>query len=336
MHLSPYLDEGDIVRVDGRIDGAAISNLARHQIVLPGKHYLVNLLIKSFHDRTHNGTEYILAELRQIYWILNARTSIKKVAWQCFNCRKLKSKAVTLYMSNLPTFRMEYQRPPFTDTSLDFFDPMFIKQRRSRLKRWGCLFACMVTRAVLLELVESLDTDSFINALQRFINRRGKPNTLLSGCGSNFKGATRALKFGHQELNQDKITYFTDQQNIKWKFNPPSSPHMRGQWERLVRVVKLSLLHVIKNRILTDFQMMTVFTEVENIVNNRPLTANSDNVKVFEALTHNHFLIRRNFCNNNHLGETRISDLCSRKRWRQVQLLPQHFWRRWLKEYLPT
>ena len=95
---SPYLDEDDIVRVGGRIDGAAIPNLAIHQIILPGKHYLINLLIKSFHDRTHNETEYILAELRQMYWILNAR------AWQCFNCCKVKSNTVTPYMSNLPTF----------------------------------------------------------------------------------------------------------------------------------------------------------------------------------------------------------------------------------------
>ena len=74
-----------------------------------------------------------------------------------FTCRKLKLKAVTLYMSNLPTFPMDHQSPPFTNTGLDFFGPMFIKQQLSRLKRWGCLFACMVTQAVHLELVESLD-----------------------------------------------------------------------------------------------------------------------------------------------------------------------------------
>ena len=103
---------------------------------------------------------------------------------------------------------------------------------------------------------------------------------------------------------------------------------MGGPWERLVRIVKVSLLHVMKDRIFTNFEMMTVFTKIENIVNNRPLTANSNNVKDFEALTPNHFLVRRNFCNNNHLGETRINDLCSRKRWRQAQLLIQHLWSR--------
>ena len=92
----------------------------------------------------------------------------------------------------------------------------------------------------------------------------------------------------------------------------------------------------IKDRILNDFQMMTVFTEVENIVNNRPLKSNCHNVKDFEALTPNHFLIRKNVCNSNHLCETRANDLCSRKRWRQVQVLIQNFWSHWLKEYLPT
>ena len=104
VQLSPYLSEGDIVKVIGHIDGAATPNLARYQIILPGKHYLVNILIKSFHNKTHNGTEYILAELRQMYWLVNARTSIKRVARQCFEYCKLKSKGITPYMTNLPTF----------------------------------------------------------------------------------------------------------------------------------------------------------------------------------------------------------------------------------------
>ena len=48
MQLHLYLDEDGIVRVGGRIDRAAIPNLTRHKMVLPGKHYLVNLLVKSF------------------------------------------------------------------------------------------------------------------------------------------------------------------------------------------------------------------------------------------------------------------------------------------------
>ena len=166
-----------------------------------------------------------------------------------FTCRKLKLKAVTPYMSNLPTFPMDYQSPPFTNTGLDFFGPMFIKQQRSRLKRWGCLFASMVTQAVHLELVESLDR--LIYKCPAEIHQK-KRQTQYTGARLwiQFQRATRELNFGHPKLNLDKITNFTDHQIIKWKFNPPSSPHMGGAWERLVRVVKLSLLHIIKDRIL--------------------------------------------------------------------------------------
>lgn len=83
---------------------------------------------------------------------------------------------------------------------------------------------------------------------------------------------------------------------------------MEGTWKKLVPVVKVSLFHVIKDKILTDFQMMTAFTEVQNIVNKRPLMANSDKVKDSEARALKHFLIARNYFNNSHLGETRAND----------------------------
>ena len=137
----------------------------------------------------------------------------------------------------------------------------------------------MVTRTIHVELAEAMDKDSLLNTLQRFINRRGRPNTILFDYGSNLKGAVNELKLQLPELNQEKISNFTVKQNIQWKFNPPSAPHMGGCWERLVQTVKRSLFHIIRDRVLTDFQMLTAFTEVEVIVNNRPLTANSDDVK---------------------------------------------------------
>ena len=139
-----------------------------------------------------------------------------------------------------------------------------------------------------------MDTDSFINALWRFISRRGKPNITVSDCGSNFKGAVKELRLEHSSLNQMKIREFTKKQHIVWEFNPPSSPHMGSSWDRLIRLVKASLFNIVRDRILTYFQMITVFTEVENMVNNQPKTANSDSADNLEAPTPNHFLTGRN------------------------------------------
>ena len=110
---------------------------------------------------------------------------------------------------------------------------------------------------------------------------------------------------------------------------------MGGAWERLVGCVKVALRNIVKERLVTDFQLMTLLTEVETIINSRPLTETSDDINDLEALTPNHFLLGRA---NRHLpmGVFTDHDLCSRKRWRQVQLLADHFWKRFRKEYLPS
>ena len=120
-----------------------------------------------------------------------------------------------------------------------------------------------------------------------------------------------------------------------WKSNPPSSSHTGGSWKRLVRVVKTSLFIIVKGRILTHFQMNTVFTEVENMVNNRTITINSDSANDLEALTPNHFLVGRNDIDMRYLAKLIKEDMFNRKRWRQVQVITQHLWQRSLKEYLP-
>ena len=128
-------------------------------------------------------------------------------------------------------------------------------------------------------------------------------NQTLSDCGSNFKGTVKELKLRHSSLNQMNITEFTERQHIGWKFTPPISLHMSGSWERLVRVVKTSLFKIIKDRIVTDFHVIIVFTEVKNMVNNQPITANSDSADDLEALTPNHFLILKNANDMSYFGK---------------------------------
>ena len=86
----------------------------------------------------------------------------------------------------------------------------------------------MVTRAVHLEVVKSMETDSSINALRRFVARRGPPSDIYSNNGTNFVGADRELKQSLQEWNQSQIADFLSQKGIQWHFNPPASPHFGG------------------------------------------------------------------------------------------------------------
>ena len=96
------------------------------------------------------------------------------------------------------------------------------------MKWYGVLFTCLAIRAVHVEVVHSLDTGSFIDALRRFIARRGQPKEIRSDNGSNFVGGERELREAIAGWNQDQVHQFLLQKSIKWTFNPPASSHFGG------------------------------------------------------------------------------------------------------------
>ena len=112
---------------------------------------------------------------------------------------------MTQQMASLPKCRLTAYEPPFSFTDMDLFGPIYVKHGRRTAKRWCCLFTCLTTRSVHLEVVNSMDTDEFIMCLRRFINRRGDVKELRCDNGSNFVGSERELKKSLREWNQGQI-----------------------------------------------------------------------------------------------------------------------------------
>ena len=333
--LTPFI-ENDIIRVGGRLRRAEISHDSKHPIILPKNHPITELIVMDDHKKNgHVGRDHVLSNLRQHYWIIHGRSAVKSVLRKCFLCRVRRAKQRFPLMSDLPEGRVAWKQPPFSHSGVDLFGPILVKQGRKRLKRWGVLFTCLTIRCVHLEVVESPDTDDFINALRRFVNRRSCLTNMYSDCGTNFKGASAELKEVIENFDKAKINAFATTHKIVWHFNPPAAPHMGGVWERLVKSVKEVLTATMQDRVLTDPQFATALTEVESILNNRPLTSASNDVMDFEALTPNHILsgLHRNWST---ILDTDERDILSRRKWRQVQGTSHDFWQRWRKEYLPT
>ena len=90
--------------------------------------------------------------------------------------------------------------------------------------------------ATYLEMARSLDTDSCINALRRFISRRGQIKHMRSDNGTNLVGAKRELQGAISSWNKEKILNTMLQHGIQWTFNPPAASHHGGVWERLIRM----------------------------------------------------------------------------------------------------
>ena len=236
--LNPLLDEMGILRVGGRLENTLIDYDAKHPIILPYRDHVTDLIISQHHQKTgHLGQEYVLSSLRHQYWVIKGRSAVRRVISGCFLYKKLGAVRGEQLLGDPPKERLMSEEPPFTHVGVDYFGPLYVHQGRRNVKRYGCLFTCLAVRAIHIEVVYSLNTDGFINALQRFVNLRVCPTTIFSDNGTNFRAGEKELR---ESLiwKQTTIHDFLRQKNIIWKFNPPGASHIGGAWERIIRSIR--------------------------------------------------------------------------------------------------
>ena len=334
LRLDPFLQDG-MLRVGGRIKRANFDLSIIHPVIIPKNSQVAQLLIAHFHQKTgHMGANTTLSEIRASgYWILSGKSMVAAHVYKCVTCRKLRGKTQLQKMADLPEDRLD-PSPPFTYSAVDLFGPFLVKEGRSQRKRWGAMFVCMVSRAIHIEVVHDLTTDSFINAYRRFISRRGPIRQLRCDRGTNFVGAKNELDSERirQKLTSDDCDYF------EFKMNFPHASHMGGVWERMIRSARnaLSSLLISQPCTLDDELLHTLLLEAEAIVNSRPLTYNSTTDVSSEPLTPMQLLTLKSKEVFPPPGAFVKEDLYCRKRWRKVQYLATQFWRRWISEFIPT
>ena len=151
-------------------------------------------------------------------------------------------------------------------------------------------------KAVHLELVSDLTTESFLACLQRFMSRRGKPAVLWSDHGKNFVGArreiTELIEFLDSKKTRKSVSEFCMVKNVEWQFIPPHAPHFVGLWEAAVKSFKMHLRKVVGNVKLNFEEMSTVLTHIEACLNSRPIAPGSGDSGV-QILTLGYFLVGR-------------------------------------------
>ncbi|XP_013185504.2 uncharacterized protein LOC106131061 [Amyelois transitella] len=340
--LNPYLDDDGLLRVGGRLDRTAtfLNVNKRHPIILPAKAHLTNLIIKDTHERTiHGGIQIMINHLRTKYWVIDAKNQVKHYIRNCVICIRYASQRREQLMGQLPTARVTPMRP-FKRSGVDYAGPIAIRTSKGRghhaYKGYICLFICMVTRAIHLEVVSDLTAQGFIAAFKRFVARRGHCAELFSDNGTNFVGAERELKsllFTEKSRLLPEIANWLSTNGTEWHFIPPHSPNFGGLWEAGVKSTKYHLRRIIGTSTLTFEEMSTLLSQIEACLNSRPLSSLSSSADDPEPLTPGHFLI----------GEPLVlvpdanyetSNMTSLKRWQFMQRMVQDFWRRWSQEYL--
>ncbi|XP_045488936.1 uncharacterized protein LOC123690116 [Pieris rapae] len=337
--LNPFIDDKGLLRVGGRLRHSELPYNHKHPLLLPNRTPLGDLIITDRHEKNaHVGLNTLLAIIHQQFWILSARRAIRNVIFKCIPCYRLKASLTQPQMGDLPPDRITAARP-FSGVGTDFAGPFSIKVSSLRnakiVKGYLCVFVCLVTKSVHLEVVSSLSTEAFIACLSRFVSRRGLPNLIRSDCGTNFKGSERYLGEVYKFLteNQLPIESSLSRRGIKWKFSPAGYPSWGGIFEAVVKVAKTHIRRIIGESVLTYEELATVFCNIESVLNSRPLCPISSDPNDLEALTPGHFLIGAplNALPEYPFVDTPINRL---SRFQLLQQLSQSFWKRFNIEYL--
>ena len=205
--LHPFIDSFSLLRVGGRGRNTDMEPSVVHPIILPGKHPITSLIVSSEHRRLmHAGPTLLTVSLNRRYHIIGYRKIVRSITQSCVTCRRTTVKPNPQVLGQLPPERLTPDSV-FSRVGVDYAGPFTVKYGPTRkpklVKTYGCVFVSLTIKAVHLELVSDLTTDTFIATLRRFIARRGKPTLIWSDHGTNFVGAARELK--------DFIAFFQNQ-----------------------------------------------------------------------------------------------------------------------------
>ena len=327
ISLNLFTDSDGVIRSKSRLsNGKLIDDNVMKPILLLPTSYFTKLVVWRAHEEVlHAGTDITLNRIRNKYWILSGRQTVRKLIKPCVICKRFQGKPPLPPPSPaLPDYRVcsEY---PFQSTGFDFAGPLLVRDIYSRdndmFKCYILVLTCATTRGVHLELCSDMSASTFINGFKRFIHRKGIPSRVVSDNFQTFKSTEITTFFKHFEITWEPILEL--------------SPWWGGFYERLNRIIKSSLRKVIGNAKLKFDELNTLLIEVESMLNSRPLTyLSEENYDV--AITPYHMMFGRNILNNCYVNKDLNVDITKKdvnNRVKYMEVVLQHFWNRFYVEY---
>ncbi|XP_046399958.1 uncharacterized protein LOC124166473 [Ischnura elegans] len=338
--LSPFLCESGLLRVGGRLQYSTLPFEEKHPIILPKDSHFTKLLVEYAHITTlHGGPQLMLSYLNRFCWIIHGRRLVQRVFRNCIKCTRFVGQPLSQQMAPLPVERLTPRRP-FSYTGLDYAGPIWLRTSKGRgsksHKGYIVVFICLVTRAIHLEIVTDLTTDSFLAAYHRFTGRRGHCSILYSDNATTFRGAAKEINrlFAATSKLTAEVALQIAKEGTSWTFIPPRAPHFGGIWEAAVRSFKHHLKRVLGDNTLTYEELSTLLVQIEACLNSRPLTYINSELNDFVILTPGHFLIGSSLLAP---PEPFMEDDLQKtfgSRWKQMACMRNSFWKTWRKDIL--
>ena len=224
LSLSPFLDQEQLLRVGGRLSNSSLTLSQCHPIITDSRDPLMMLLFNYIHICLgHCGPTLLLSAVGWRYHVVGARCLTRSVCSQCKTCRKAAPRPQPQLLGEIPEESVS-TTPAFNSTGLNFAGPFTLKKGHTRkpvhIKAYICLFVCLSTKAIHLEVISDLTTPTFLAGLRRFVSRRGCPHTIHSDNGSNFVGARNQLRDLYKFLQSEETDSIIHQHLLKHRTGP--------------------------------------------------------------------------------------------------------------------
>ncbi|XP_047137343.1 uncharacterized protein LOC124813841 [Hydra vulgaris] len=174
--LNLQIDEDGLLQSCSQLQNAHyLPYDVKHPIILIREHTITILIVKHYHEKANHvmGTNQLLTKLSEQYWVIRGRKEIRDAEAKCNKCKLKRFKPAQQLMTPLPAMHFKEPRRSFARIGINFGGPFLTMQGRGKIrqKRYLCLFTCLLSRAVHLEMVYNLDTNSFLNVFYRMVNR---------------------------------------------------------------------------------------------------------------------------------------------------------------------
>ncbi len=342
-NFNPIIDDLGVLRANSRVGSfKTLAYNAKRPMLLPAKNVLTYRLLDHIHrlEGHLSGVQRNKTHLRSKFCIPRIHQIVKKFIKGCVPCQRVSAKPTDQIYGEIDSFRASAPLRAFAHTSLDCYGPYLTKIGRgiARAKRWVLLATCAISRAVHLEVLDSLDTDDFLSGFWCFVARRGCPIRVRSDNGGNFVKGESELRKALRNIDWSKVQFATAERGVQeWLFSEPFSPHHNSLAEAMVKCAKKAMNFAYTNRDLKDSELRTIVTAAEGLLNSRPLFVTSDDTSDPNGLiiTPNHFLYGQA---GGQLAPNVPESLAKDPtvRWKYLHRLTSDFWTTFMSELIPS
>ena len=340
--FAPFMDKREVIRSRGRLERSDFYGYeTTFPIILDRTSGIARLLVEKAHYEVGHpvGLNALKARIQSHYVVVGLGVLVEALKKKCYICQVRNNRPLQQLEASLPISRLGQQMRPFADTGMDYAGPFELKMGRAKARKkiYVLVLTCMAVRAVHFEPTGGMETTDVFNAISRFVDIRGVPETITSDNQTSFVKMNKDLLEWVKSVDFPEIIRrtqdFRNGQSISWNFNPPRGPHFGGVFEIMVKAMKRALEEQLSREVLYEEEFRTAVSKAAWMLNARPIQkvgSPSD----LETLTPSHFL---GGCPDEAVFPPDLPkgqiDLPERLR-RQLEV-QNHIWERFQKEIIP-